>query len=256
MTGDGTARMTPARRSVALLALLALTGAACSDAPSTPPTSASAPSTVESPGDPAGSRNVRDKGGSRAQARPGDDESAPEGASGDVPGEGDSGQGPGPETAEGPVGEHGWGESGDDAASWGGEVEDYPDLVAVEPVVGDESLDVTFTFAGELPATMPDPNTVMDVRFGMKKQGRAPARSFGVRAGAVGWVEDNSNGSWDGEFEIEGDRLLLRIALHELGDRPLVRWVATSQWAHRPVKGTTAYMVDTVPNQKPGRLPL
>ena len=158
--------------------------------------------------------------------------------------------------AEGPVGQNGWGESADDAASWGGTTADYPDLVAVEPVLSSESVDVTFTFAGDLPEIMPDPNTVMDVRFGMKREGSAPARSFGLRAGVAGWYLDTAHGSWDGSFDIEGDKLLLRIALHELGERSVVRWVATSQWAHRPVKGTTAYMVDTVPNQKPGRLDL
>lgn len=151
----------------------------------------------------------------------------------------------------------GWTESDHDAASWGGEVESYPDLVSIHPVQDGDWLLITFTFAGELPDAMPDMDTIMDVRFGIKRQGRAPAVSFGVRAGPDGWYRDTEYGDYEGNFLIDGDQLLLRVAMTELGDRSVVRWVGTSQWAHRPeVQGTTAYLLDTLPNDTAGRLPI
>ena len=114
-----------------------------------------------------------------------------------------------------------------------------------------EDLRVTFDFAGELPAKMPDERTAMVVSFTLSGRKKDSAYGFAARADTQGWrMYSGSKGKqtrYPGTFTLDGSRMVMTFPWSYVNGPRAFGWYANSSWFTR-VGNAQSYSFDEVPN--------
>ena len=260
------------RTFVALLAALALFGAACSSGGDAPPETGEAKEqegrqgqggkkgdkTANTGGQDGKKGGGSKKGGSGGgkggdDALPGapDSETVPGAAEGeDAPGLQPSGEGGAAFASK----SSSYSETSPDAEKDGPLSPGYAEATQVDVQGLGEDLRITFTFAGDVPQQMPTDKTYMIVAFGMSaaKKGQdgyainAQASNRGWQV-ALGAKEEAKR--FPGTFFVRGNTVEFTLPWSAVGGPRPFEFYGSSSW-FQYAAGVTSYSVDPIPNDK------
>lgn len=117
---------------------------------------------------------------------------------------------------------------------------------------------LTLTFAGDLPASMPNDKTHMIVAFGITGSSEEEGYSFGAQCTPDGWQAyaggKDDTSEFPGTLDVSGNKIEMVIPWDFIRGPRAFEWYAASNWFSQ-IAGTTHYRVDLVPNENLSKFP-
>jgi hypothetical protein len=141
-------------------------------------------------------------------------------------------------------------------ASKQGVTPEYAELVEASVIHKGSDLELSLTFADDIPEQMPA-KTYMAISWTVApKENDQDAYSFSAYSSPKGWDtfagKDGQIAHFNGRFEVDGNRLVMTISWDEFGGPTKLKWHADTSWLLYEDDNTQRTSVDAAPNDGPG----